>query len=423
MIRNILQLFELLSYLYCFAAAYGKKMKYNIYTVIFVIAEMVLMTGLNEHNFPRYLISLSYVLMFLYCMINYKSTVKTTIVNCVISVLVVGIIQLILYAPLSFIISDEKADSLIRELIIMFLLFLIIFIFRNKMRLKSLSDFLIKRNKLLGVIGCFVLVVFGGQIWKMKQRGYVYGADYIPIVYFLLLLAFMIIEWQRTRTEAEKRKAQIEMNALYYNGYEELVRSVREKQHDFKNHMNAMRGMLYTVNDYDELVSKQKDYLDTILNEVEETSILTLIENPLLAGFLSDKIHEAESKGIVVRHECIYANEESKIPEYKLVEVMGILFDNAIEASCNNIGDGVICIKLWKEEKKFCFEITNKCSREELNFLSHVFDWGYSSKGKNRGVGLSKLKRIVREAEGEICVAEENLDGAPAIKFGIYLPI
>lgn len=161
----------------------------------------------------------------------------------------------------------------------------------------------------------------------------------------------------KNQNRGRKRKAQMEMNALYYNGYEELIRSVREKQHDFKNHMNAMRGILYTVNDYEELVAKEKDYLDTILNEVEETSILTLIENPLLAGFLSDKIHEAESKGITVHHECIYANEELKIPEYKLVELMGILLDNAIEASCRKIDDGVIFIKLWKEKKNFALKL------------------------------------------------------------------
>ena len=37
MTRNILQILEILTYLYCFASLYGQKMKYNIYTVVFIL--------------------------------------------------------------------------------------------------------------------------------------------------------------------------------------------------------------------------------------------------------------------------------------------------------------------------------------------------------------------------------------------------
>lgn len=47
MVRNLLPLFEILSILYGLAAVYGKKLKYNINVVIFIVAEMVLMVGIK----------------------------------------------------------------------------------------------------------------------------------------------------------------------------------------------------------------------------------------------------------------------------------------------------------------------------------------------------------------------------------------
>ncbi len=95
-----LELFETLAYLYCFAATYGKKMKYNIYVVIFVVAQLFLMTGMNDYGFPKYLISLSYALMFTYCILNYKSSIVQAVINVVLSVLIMGIIQVLVYSIL-----------------------------------------------------------------------------------------------------------------------------------------------------------------------------------------------------------------------------------------------------------------------------------------------------------------------------------
>ncbi len=50
MVRNLLPLFEILAYVYCLAAIYGNKVKYNIYTVILIVTEMILMLGINEYE-------------------------------------------------------------------------------------------------------------------------------------------------------------------------------------------------------------------------------------------------------------------------------------------------------------------------------------------------------------------------------------
>ena len=71
------------------------------------------------------------------------------------------------------------------------------------------------------LIGIVVVAIFGVQLWKVKQGSSLSGEDFIFTVYFYILLFLLLMEWQKTRIDAEKRKAQLEINKLYYDTYEE----------------------------------------------------------------------------------------------------------------------------------------------------------------------------------------------------------
>lgn len=405
MIKDIAILLEILTCLYGISASFNTKMRYNIYAVILIIAETILLMGINQYGFPTYLVSLSYLLIFIYCLINYKDSLIKTAINCIITVVLISIVQVVCYMPVSYIPSINKT---IRGLLVS-AMSLIIFIFgAPKMRLKEISDLLLKRKILLWIVGIFVFLVWGSQLWKIKRNGVIYGKDYIPIVYFVALIFLMLWQWQKTRIEVEREKSLLEMNVLYYEAYENLIQSVREKQHDLKNHINAICGMIYTVDNYEELVEKQKDYIDNVLRNVEKVPILTLIENPLLSGFLIQKIHEAENKGIEVEQKCTFTAKELKVPEYKIVEMMGILFDNAIEETVRSDCDKKIKISLFDENDVLYFSISN-ISSAKIQDASKLFAGGYSTKGENRGIGLLKLKKMLEQEKGEIHIEQEEI--------------
>ena len=63
MVRDIMGLMEILSFLYAFAATYRAKVKCNIYTVVFAISQLIILSGMNNHGMTEYLLGLSYVLM------------------------------------------------------------------------------------------------------------------------------------------------------------------------------------------------------------------------------------------------------------------------------------------------------------------------------------------------------------------------
>ncbi len=233
MVRNILELLEILSLLYAFATVYGEKLEYNIKVVLFLVTQIVLMIGLNDYGFPKYFVSVSYLIMLLYCLFNYQCQVVRAIINIVISVIVLGISQLMIYFLLSTLMRDNNSGTLMWEFLTMLMCFIISVFLLPKLHLKEISDFLMKHKKILLIVGCFALVAFGQKVWKIKETDLT-GKDVIYVIYFFTLLLLLLWEWQQARNDADKKRTQLEMNRLYYNAYEDLICSVREKQHDFK---------------------------------------------------------------------------------------------------------------------------------------------------------------------------------------------
>lgn len=421
MVRNIIRLMEICSLLYTIAAVYGEKLRCNIYVVTFAIVELVILSGVNEYGLAPYLFCLSYVLIFLYCLLSYKSTIKETLVSCVMAYMVAGLIQLASYVLVSFGLQIVKVDVLQKEFLITIISLVTIRFSVNRMHLRELKDSFLKKNKLLSVVGIFALIMLGSQIIAIKKNGVLDAKITISIIYFVLLLLLLIYEWEKARKDIERKKTQLELNKLYYDAYENLIISMREKQHDFKNHLNAIEGMLYSIDNYEELVEQQSKYLKEITGNVENKRLLTMIENPLIAGFLNYEISKALGMGIKVEYNCTLKKGKIKTPEFEVVEMMGILLDNAFEAVAQEGIEQFVEIELYTVDDQMIFSVMNPYNKKEN--VAHFFDLGYSSKGDNRGIGLSKLKRIVTKNNGEIRVMELNDSGGQKLKMEICLNI
>ena len=350
-------------------------------------------------------------------MINYEASIKETIVKWVLASVGVSIIQMLCYFVVSFVDIKWPLTVEQKEMLVSILYFVLILAFSSKMFLPEIAAFFIKRNALLYLVGIFILIILGSQLWGIKKEHVIDGKYIFSATFFVLFLVLMIWEWQKMRTESEKRRTQLQLNGIYYEAYEGLIQSIRERQHDFKNHLNAIEGMIYSINNYDELVSEQKKYMHSIMGEVETTRILTLVENPLLAGFLNYKVSKAQEMGIVTQYHCVLQKREMKLPEFKIIEMMGILLDNAIEElSSDNVENKVLQLELMVEDDKMRFSVANSYENTKVLDISSFFEKGYSSKGKGRGIGLSKLKQMINDANGEVAVSQEVFQNIPMLK-------
>lgn len=424
LVSNLKNLIELFTFLYCLAKLYGKNLKIGIHAVVLIIFNLFIVTAINDFGFPSYFHSLGYITMFLYGLLYYGENIKLTLVNCFISVLIVAFIPLFIYLSLNYIFSPQYEYINLYGLLADIGGFCLIVICQNKLKLKKISDFFIKRNKLILVVILFIFCGFSINFYQIMDKRIILSETSFQMVYFALVLLFVIYEWQKSRMDAEKKKTQLEMNKLYYEAYDQLIMLVRERQHDLKNHINAILSLSYTAGNYDELIARQKEYCGYVIEQNEKTKLVLSSGNPLIAGFLYSKIKEAENCHIMMDYKIGFQKKETVIPEYELVEMAGILLDNAIEA-LNSMEEGFIrkiFFSLNETADNMKLLVANTSPRYEEDLTAYFFETGYSSKGQNRGIGLSKLKRLVQNRKGNIMVYNELRDDLNYLTFEIELP-
>ena len=425
LVNNLKVLAELFAYIYCLAELFGQKLKFSIHAAIFIIVDLFLMEGINNFGFPEYFHSLCYIAMFLYGLLYYGESIKITFVNCFIATVVVALLPLFLYLPLYYLLFPKYSQADLYGLLANIGAILLISLFRNKVKLKKISNFCMKRSKLVFIITLLILFGLGYEFYRMIDTRYVLGETYFQMVYFLIIFMFIIFEWQKSRMDVEKKKTQLEMNKLYYEAYDQLIMLIRERQHDMKNHINAILSLSYTTKNYDELIAKQEEYCGYVIQQNEKTKLVLSSGNPLIAGFLYSKIQQAESLHISMDYKMGIQKTETIIPEYELVEMSGILLDNAIEALSGMEDENFIKkIYFLMQETESGIKIisANTSPYYEEDLTAYFFEPGYSSKGANRGLGLSKLKRLVQNRKGTIMVYNELRDDLNYLTFEIELP-
>ena len=92
----------------------------------------------------------------------------------------------------------------------------------------------------------------------------------------------------------QKQESEIQMYQMYTRPLEELIREIRARQHEFRNHLNAILNMHLTVDNYDELVRTQADYILSVADDKRNGYLpLLRISDKILAGFLYTKIVSA----------------------------------------------------------------------------------------------------------------------------------
>ncbi len=423
-VGNLKVIIELFAYIYCLAELYGQKLKIGIHAVVFIIVDLFWMVGINDFGFPEYFSSLGYIAMFLYGLLCYGGSIRRTLVNCFLAGVIEAILQMLLYLPLYYLYFIKYDHEDINELLINVGCFLIIWVCSHKIELRKLSDFCVRRNKLILAVSILILCVLGINFYKIVNDRIIISEIYFQMVYFALIFLFIIYEWQKSRMEVEKKKAQLEMNRLYYDAYDNLIMLIRERQHDMKSHINTILNLAYTTESYDELVAKQREYCGYVMEQNKKTKLVLSSGNPLIAGFLYSVIQEAESHNIEVEYQIGIRKNETVIPEYELVDISGILLDNAIEAFHNipEDFDKKIFYSIKETESSIVITVANTSPYYEADITSHFFEAGYSSKGQNRGIGLSKLKRHVQDRKGNIIVYNELRSCNNFLTFVVDLP-
>lgn len=152
------------------------------------------------------------------------------------------------------------------------------------------------------------------------------------IAFLLLPLLFLDIVLWMINTRQEEQRKQIRMTEQYVPIVEELISQVRARQHEFNNRMMAIEAAVSSAESLPE-AQEAVALLTKGLVLSANDSMLLACDSKIISGFVFGKIKQAEISGLDIRLQISTSFKKASIPETVWIELIGILLDNALEAS------------------------------------------------------------------------------------------
>jgi len=197
--------------------------------------------------------------------------------------------------------------------------------------------------------------------------------------------------------QAAIREKEIENRTLlYYMDECERQQSVMRKfKHDYQNILISMNSFL----DDDDLsglkqyyTAKIKPASDVIMQGNFSLEQLGKIKVREIKSILAAKLTMAQNLGLDARFEAVDDVDHIPVDSVALVRMLGIILDNAIE-ELETLGTGQLLVACFKSETSVTFIVQNTC-RTDMPSFRQLSQSGFSSKGVDRGTGLSNLSEL-----------------------------
>lgn len=398
MLYHIAVLWEILSIVVCIHSIYNRKIKLNIETVVLFVAILAILEFVIVMNLNNIATLFTFVIIVIYCIYSFNDNFIGAVINTFIMLILVGIMQFIALLPFSRL-SLQYED--LRMLLINILVTLFSLWALPKGKIYRLRELIKKSEKFIFIVFVTILLAILLLTIEWKAEGRINIVVFIFTIPTFILLLWLLIKWGVT--QGEKKLVQNELATVknIQEEHSDLLTSVRLRQHGFKNHLAALLSIRYTTKSYDELIKAQDEYYGKICKENRYNKLL-FIGDSTISGFLYEKFCEAEENDILVTYEVCGEYTESDMSIYYLVEILGILIDNAIEAQISTVGEKKIIFKFSEYENKYLFTIMNPYDHVSYAEIESWFLQNKSNKGNERGLGLYYVKKICEEYDASV---------------------
>ncbi len=351
-------------------------------------------------------IFINYLSSFLLMHIVLKITLFKSLICLVSSVAIFGITSTLILNPYITIlnINAEQLSSIpiynVGYLISSYIINLIlILILKNKKITINILEDVDKKNKLIiflnSILGIFTL---GIQVTIT-----VFYLDTLPIIITFLscisLLAYFSISlYSITRAmKLTLTTRKLESAEEYNKTLHILHDSVRGFKHDFDNIVTTIGGYVRT-NDMEGL----KSYYLQLEDDCQRVNNLYLlnpeiINNPGIYNLLTSKYYEANDKDIKINMTFLLDLNTLKMKIYEFARILGILLDNAIEAS-QECEEKIINITFRNDTKnnRQLFIIENTYKNKDID-TEKIFEKGVTEKENHTGLGLWEVRKILKK--------------------------
>lgn len=259
-----------------------------------------------------------------------------------------------------------------------------------------------KFDKLMSMGTLLIFLIFGLNFFVAKY----YLKSYSIISIFIWLITIDIIiyaGYKLFKIKQSKKNLQIELDYLKDNNkiFQNAMKDYKCLKHNIMTDFLSIKA-ISPKKVRDIIDEKAKEYVSN-----EEYIIDNVIKFPEgLQSLLYLKVQEAKVKKVNCYFEVKELLKKQKNlsnKEYlKYCKIIGIIFDNAIEASSASKSK-IIYISYNISSKIIIWNTF--CDKIDLIKLSN---FGYSTKGKNRGLGLNFIKTNYKEVKIETNIFENS---------------
>ncbi|MDU5818255.1 MAG: GHKL domain-containing protein, partial [Staphylococcus sp.] len=253
----------------------------------------------------------------------------------------------------------------------------------------------------LVLILSFIILYVYSQTPKLDTSSLkMYGLIFIGIILFFTVLIIFISNYMIKELRYKRNMEEIETYYEYTLQIESINNEMRKFRHDYVNILTTMSE--YIREDdmpglrqyFNENIVPMKDNLQMKSIKINGTENLKV---RAIKGLVTTKILQAQEKNIPISIEVPELVEHIEMNTIDLSRIIGIITDNAIEAS-EALEDALIRIAFINTDSSVMFIVMNKC-KEDMPRIHELFQERFSTKGENRGLGLSTLKEITDSTE------------------------
>lgn len=349
----------------------------------------------------KQIFALSYVLLFLYVEWQYSLPILKGITNTIAGIVTASVLEMLAYAPCHLFIH-YLPDNVLTLLAVSLSLGAILLLVKNVDMDKVRKLLLYKeRYSLLLLILCSVVVVY--SILYFSKSKMLEFSDYF---YFASCSVIILLSLYKLNRDHYETKIRTE----YSEKYGEVIEQIRERQHKFSNQLSAIYAMHNVYDTYEELVQQQVEQTRMLEKYMLPNDVI-ILENPVVIAHVYQKICEAADNHVSLMTKFNCSLQDMEIPDIYFVEMIGTLFDNALEDVCSDSERRKMFLTILGDEERFVIKVGNE--HEKIPFLEwkHYFERGFSTKGKGRGIGLYHLKKLVYKYGGNIEVYNDRIEG------------
>lgn len=379
--------------------------KNNLIKNLFIIIVGSLVTSLTTFDvYFNMVISYSTIIL-LVCLFHKKGIIRTTVefFALLAFLLITQLVCIFIYNNCVNKYQGDFSTNII--LLLLILIFIFVICYFTPILKKHLNY-----DENMKLLFCFVINLLGyvvilKVIWNYDMIVVINNILELTLTIISVLSVNLFLYFYLIKVELEKKesKVQYKYNEILNN----ITEDIRARQHDFKNHLNVMYGLIESTKGV-ELEYKLKEYIASLNKSMKVMEDIIYIKNPIFRAIVYSKLNEANKKNIKFLYKInnlIIRN----VKDYELSEILNNIIDNAFDALDGQTFEKTVSIKTYLEDESNIIEIMNSGITLKPENIKRIFDRGFSTKdGNNRGYGLYNAKKIVERTGGKIQLSLED---------------